>query len=175
MASPASRSAALPIAYYALRVLIVANWAWGAAILALLLVLPNRDWIMSAFALSPSADAERVIIAMRWIAGLGVAAIALNYVVLNRLLAMVETVRAGDPFVAGNASRLQAIAWTLLALQVLSLAIGAIANAVSSAAHPLQLDAGFSLTGWLAVLLTFVLARVFGEGTRMRDDLEGTV
>jgi hypothetical protein len=25
------------------------------------------------------------------------------------------------------------------------------------------------------VLLTFLLARVFAEGTRMRDDLEGTV
>jgi len=25
------------------------------------------------------------------------------------------------------------------------------------------------------VFLTFVLARVFAEGTRMRDDLEGTV
>ena len=28
---------------------------------------------------------------------------------------------------------------------------------------------------WLAVLLTFVLARVFAEGARMRDDLQGTV
>ena len=36
-------------------------------------------------------------------------------------------------------------------------------------------DAGFSVTGWLAVLLTFLLARVFAEGTLMRDDLEGTV
>jgi hypothetical protein len=31
------------------------------------------------------------------------------------------------------------------------------------------------VTGWLAVLLLFVLARVFDYGTRMRDDLEGTV
>ena len=28
---------------------------------------------------------------------------------------------------------------------------------------------------WLAVLLLFVLAQVFREGTRLRDDLEGTV
>jgi hypothetical protein len=46
---------------------------------------------------------------------------------------------------------------------------------VSSPAHPLHLDAGFSINGWLAVLLTFLLARVFAEGTLMRDDLEGTV
>jgi hypothetical protein len=37
------------------------------------------------------------------------------------------------------------------------------------------LDAGFSINGWLAVLLTFLLARVFAEGTLMREDLEGTV
>jgi hypothetical protein len=84
-------------------------------------------------------------------------------------------VRAGDPFIALNAGRLQAIAWTLLALQVLSLVVGAIAKSVSTRAHPLDIHAGFSTGGWLAVLLTFVLARVFAEGARMRDDLEGTV
>src|SRR4029434_9147992 len=98
-----------------------------------------------------------------------------NYVVLKRLLAIVETVREGDPFVAANASRLQAIAWLLLVLQLLSLVIGAIGKAISTPAHPVHLDAGFSINGWLAVLLTFVLARVFAEGAGMRDDLEGTI
>ena len=42
-------------------------------------------------------------------------------------------------------------------------------------AHPVHLDAGFSINGWLAVLLIFLLARVFAEGTRMREDLKGTV
>jgi hypothetical protein len=174
MSKPAS-SAALPIAHVVLRILIVANWLSGAAIAALLVVMPNRQWIMSAFKLSPSPDSDQLIMAMRAIAALGLVAIPLNYVVLKRLLAIVETVRAGDPFVAANAVRLQAIAWTLLALQLLSLVIGAIAKAVSTPAHPLHLDAGFSISGWLAVLLTFLLARVFAEGTLMREDLEGTV
>jgi uncharacterized membrane protein len=112
---------------------------------------------------------------MRAIAVVGLIAIPLNNVVLKRLLAIVETVRAGDPFVAENALRLQAVAWMLLALQLLSLVVGAIARAVSTPAHPLHLQAGFSISGWLAVLLTFLLARVFAEGTLMRDDLEGTV
>jgi uncharacterized membrane protein len=88
---------------------------------------------------------------------------------------MVETVRAGDPFVAANAIRLRAIAWSLLFLQLLSIVIGTIGKAVSTPAHPVNLDAGFSVNGWLAVLLTFLLARVFAEGTLMRDDLAGTV
>ena len=76
---------------------------------------------------------------------------------------------------AGHAYRLQAIAWFLLGQQLLSVAIGLIGKAVSTPAHPLHLDAGFSPAGWLAVILTFVLARVFAEGTLMREDLEGTV
>ncbi len=175
MPRPASSSAALPIAYVMLRVLIVVNWLSGAAIFTLLVAMPTRRWIMSALDLSPSPEADRLIMGLQTIALLGLAAIPLNYAVLKRLLAIVETVRGGDPFVAANASRLQAIAWVLLALQLLSLVIGAIAKAVSTPAHPLNLDAGFSISGWLAVLLTFLLARVFAEGTLMREDLEGTV
>lgn len=173
--STSASSAALPIAYVVLRILIVLNWFAGAAILALLIVMPNEQWIMTAFKISPSPEAARLVMGLRAIAALGLAAIPLNYVVLKRLLAIVETVRAGDPFVAANAHRLQAIAWVLLALNLLSIVIGAIVKTVSTPAHPLHIDAGFSINGWLAVLLTFLLARVFAEGTLMREDLEGTV
>jgi hypothetical protein len=164
----------LPITYIVLRILIVGNWLMGAAILALL-VVPNEQWIMAAFKLSPSPETERLIMGLRAVAVLGLIGIPLNHAVLKRLLAIVLTVRAGNPFVAANAHRLQAIAWALVGLQLLSIAVGAIAKAVSSPAHPLHLDAGFSIGGWLAVILTFLLARVFAEGTHMREDLEGTV
>ena len=170
-----STSAALPIAHVVLRILVVGNWLMAAMILVLLLATPNEQWIMSAFDLSPSPDTDRLIVALQACAVLGLATIPLNYAILTRLLAMIETVRAGDPFVAANASRLQTIAWSLLALQLFSLVIGAIGKAVSTPAHPVHLDAGFSINGWLAVLLTFLLARVFAEGTHMREDLEGTV
>jgi len=175
MSTPVSSSAALPITYVFLRILIVVNWLGGIAILVLLLVMPNEQWIMSSFKLSPSPDAERLVMGLRSVAVLGLVAIPINYVVLKRLLAIVETVRSGDPFVAANTSRLQAIAWALLALQVISIVIGAIGKAISTAAHPVHLDAGFSINGWLAVLLTFLLAQVFAYGTHMREDLEGVV
>src|SRR6266850_7349765 len=111
MSRPVS-SSALPIAHVVLRILIVLNWIGGTSILALLVVMPHTQWIMSAFKISPSPEAERLVMGLRAIAVLGLAAIPLNYVVLKRLLAIVETVRAGDPFVAANASRLQAIAWS---------------------------------------------------------------
>jgi len=171
----ATSSPALPVAHVVLRIVIILNWLMGAAILALLVVMPNEQWIMSAFKLSPSPDAERLVMGLRAIAVLGLAVIPLNYLVLKKLLAIVETVRAGDPFVATNAQRLRAIAWALLTLQILSIVIGAIGKSISTPAHPVHLDAGFSINGWLAVLLTFLLARVFAEGTHMREDLEGTV
>ena len=175
MSRQPSSSAALPIAHVVLRILIVLNWLMAVGILALVFLSPNEQWIMSFLELSPSPDAERVVMALRAIAVLGLATIPLNYGILKRLLAMVETVRAGDPFVAANAQRLQAIAWALLALQLLSIVIGVIGKSISTLPHPPDLNAGFSINGWLTVLLTFLLARVFAEGTLMREDLEGTV
>jgi hypothetical protein len=168
-------SPALPLAHVMLRIVIILNWLMAVAILVLLIAMPNEQWIMSSFKLSPSPDAERVVMGLRAVAVLGLAVVPLNYLVLKKLLGIVETVRAGDPFVATNAQRLRAVAWTLLTLQLLSLVIGAIGKAISTPAHPVHLDAGFSINGWLAVLLTFVLARVFAAGTHMRADLEGTV
>jgi hypothetical protein len=59
----------------------------------------------------------------------------------------------------------------VLVLEVLRMIVIAITSAVW---EPGRLGS-FSFAPWLAVLLLFVLARVFAEGTRMRGDLEGTV
>jgi hypothetical protein len=168
-------SAALPIAHVALRILIILNWLMGAAILALLVILPNEQWIMSAFKLEPSLEADRIVFGLRAVATIGLVTIPINHLILSRLLAMVGTVRAAAPFVPENAQRLRIIAWSLLALQLLSLVIAAIAKAVSTPAHLLNLDAGFSVNGWLAVLIAFILSSVFAEGTTMRDEIEGTI
>ena len=175
MSGPATSSAALPIARVVLRILIVVNWLGGIAILALLVAFPTRRWIITSLELSPSAEADGVVMGLRAIAVIGIVATPLNYAILKRLLAMVETVRAGDPFVAANAYHLQGIAWALLALQLLSLVVGGIVKNISTPEHPIHIDAGFSINGWLAVLLTFLLARVFAQGTFMREELEGMV
>lgn len=170
-----SHSAVLPVAWIVLRVLIVVNWVVGAAIGILLVVMFQGPWILGAFQIADWANADQVVLAFRAVAALGLVSIPVNHVVLTRLLRIVQTVRAGDPFVAANALHLQAIAWALLALQLLSIVIGAIGKAISTSAHPIHLDAGFSTGGWLAVLLAFVLARIFATGAQMREDLHGTV
>jgi hypothetical protein len=159
-----------------LQILIVLNWLMAAGILALLIVsIANEHWFMSALKLPPLPEGDWVLMGFRAIMVLGLTAIPLHYIVLKRLLAIVETVRAGDPFVTANAQRLQTIAWMLLLLNLLSIIIGAIGASVSTREYPVHLDAGFSINGWLAVILTFVLARVFAQGALMREDLEGTI
>jgi hypothetical protein len=171
-----NQSAALPIAWVTLRILLIVNWVYGACLLALLVYsFVNEPFLLRALKLSSLEENPGIVYGIRAIAGLGLLTVPINISMLKRLLAMVQTVRAGDPFVAANAYRLHEIAWALLALQVIGLIIALIGKAVSTPAHPLHLDAGFSPGGWLAVIMTFVLARVFAEGTLMRADLEGTV
>lgn len=173
---PRPASAVLPLAHAGLRLLIALNWLYGAGVLAMLVaMLADGAWTLGALGIPLAAQTDALRVGMRAIAALGLIAVPLNFAVLRRLLAMVQTVRDGDPFVAVNALRLQAIAWFLLVGELLSLAIGSVAASLSTPGHPLHLDAGFSLSGWLAVILTFVLARVFAAGTSMRADLEGTV
>ena len=108
---------------------------------------------------------------LRAIVVIGVVAAAIVHTILRRLLAIVDTVRDGDPFTVENAYRLESIAWRVLALEVLRIVIASIASAVW---EPGKIDA-FSIASWFAVLLLFVLSGVFAQGARMRADLEGTV
>lgn len=108
---------------------------------------------------------------LRLIVAIGIAGAAIVHTILRRLLAIVDTVRLGDPFILENARRLQAIAWSVLTLEVLRLVVATIASIVW---QPGRVD-GFSIASWFAVLLLFVLSGVFAHGARLRADLEGTV
>jgi hypothetical protein len=159
-----------------LRALIKLNLLMGGLILALLiatLIAPGP--VMGALGVRPPQSSLMLAIGMRLIMVLGISAVPVVHFILTRLLAIVETVSVGNPFVVANAARLQGIAWAVLGLELMHFMIGMIAAGVSTPTTPLNISWEFSLTRWLAVLLLFVLARVFEQGARMRDDLEGTV
>ena len=167
---------ALPLSRKVLRGLIALNLLMGVGILVLLVAsFVREEWVMRALAAHHADGNETFVAGMRTIMIIGILSIPLTHLVLTRLLAIVETVRDGNPFVRENAERLQWIAWWVVGLEMLHFAVGAVAARVSSTAHPLDLDWSFSFTRWIAILLLFVLARVFDQGTRMREDLEGTV
>lgn len=173
---PAAESNALRATHRFLRVLIVLNVLAGLAILALLVAsLVAPEPVIHALGARPAPGNAARIAGMRLIAVLGLAAVPVAQVVLGRLLAVVDTVRAGDPFVLENAGRLRSIAWAVLGMELIHIAIGVTAEAASSETAPLDIEWGFAVTRWLAVLLLFVLAQVFEHGAGMREDLEGTV
>ena len=174
MSQPYPRS--LIVSQRVLKVLIKLNLLMGFLILALLIAsLVAEGPVMGALGARPSGDSSTLILGMRVIMVIGICSVPLAHIVLTRLLTIVDTVSVGDPFVVENAARLQTIAWSVLGLELLHFVVGAVAASASSRAHPLDIDWNFSLTRWLAVLLLFVLARVFEHGARMRADLEGTV
>jgi hypothetical protein len=159
----------------ALRALILGNLVFGGLVLALLIAsLIAEDWVMRALGVRPDGSNATLFLWGRVVMAIGIGSVPFTYIVLTRLVAIVETVRLGDPFVAGNAARLKTMAWALLGLELLHLAVVAVAVGPLSNTQ-LHLDWSFSVTRWLAVLLLFVLAQVFDDGARMRDDLKGTV
>ena len=160
-----------------LRLMLVLNIVCIALFgIALLLSLPMGGLLSARLATKygSSLDIGQAVMALRALTLVGVAAGVAFHPIFANLSRIVATVAAGDPFVDRNATRLARIGWALLALQLLDLAFGGVVRWMVA----LRLDVFDwtpSLTGWIAVVMMFVLARVFRIGARMRDDLAMTV
>ena len=154
----------------------ILNVVYGAGVgIVLLVSFVAPEFLFGALGVGASTGWTAATQAMRGIMVVGIAGAFIAHQILSGLLQIVESVRAGDPFVAENAARLHAIAWWLLGAELLHLFVGALASLASTPAQPIDIDWTFSFTPWIAVLLLFVLARVFAHGARMREDIAGTV
>lgn len=103
-----------------------------------------------------------------------IAALAFRFLLLLRQI--IDSVALGDSFAPVNAGRLTRMGWLVVAIEVLSIPAGVLAHWIDAAVHGGgRPEFGMGLAGILMALLLFVLARVFREGTRMRQELEGTV
>lgn len=166
----------LVISEKVLKVLIKLNVLFGLGISALLiatLIAPGP--VFHALGVRGNTDNSTLMLGMQAIMVLGICVVPVANIIFTRLLAFVESVGYGDPFVAENARRLQVIAWAALAAELIHLTIVIIAAQVSSPAQPLHINWNFSVGRSLAILMLFVLARVFDQGARMREDLAATV
>lgn len=153
----------------------VVNIVYGCGVgLMLVVSLVAPEFLFGALGVRRTTGWTTATLAMRGIMVVGIAGAFIVHKMLTALMRIVESVRAGDPFVLDNAARLHAIAWWLLGTELLHLLVGALLR-LASTAQPLDIDWTFSFTPWIAVLLLFVLARVFAHGARMREDIEGTV
>ena len=163
---------ALAVARPVIQGLTVLNLLYAVG-LALLLgasfLMPG--WPERALGFDIVSKYPQVPLGLRAIVVIALIGAAIVHTILRRLLAIVDTVRGGDPFIAANARRLDWIAWSVLALEVLRMIVMAITAVVW---EPGRLG-GFTFAPWFAVLMLFVLSGVFARGARMRADLEGTV
>lgn len=167
----------LRAARVALRVFLVVNLvAMAGFVLAVLLsfvfAAPLEARLIAKY--GPGLAVGSVVQAMRLLLLAGLPAGAALHLIFSRLLAMVATVRDGDPFTTANAQRLQTIGWALLAVQLLDLLFGAF-SLWFAALHVEFATWSPSFGGWIATLMLFVLARVFRRGAAMRDDLALTI
>lgn len=99
----------------------------------------------------------------------------LGFLFFRHLYRIVESVREGNPFVPANAARLQAMGWLSLAVHILGVPLAATTGWIGRILGQGRTNFEVSYFGLLLALVLFVLARVFREGARMREELDGTV
>lgn len=153
----------------------ILNWVAGLLIVAGLgFVAFAVPEMMTAALDGKMKHPEAAVGWLRWVMVITAPVILLAHIILTRLIAMIDDVRAGNPFASANAARLRHIAWALLGIQLLDLAYGFVSIAASERTGE-YFGWSFGLTGWLAVLMLFILARIFERGTAMREELEQTI
>lgn len=93
--------------------------------------------------------------------------------IIGRLRSVFATLTAGDPFHTENIRRLRLIGFVLAGMEIARHLFEAAMSEMGASRD--GSDAGISITAWFAVLVIFVLAEVFREGARLRNEAELTI
>jgi hypothetical protein len=125
------------------------------------------------------------LVNMRW--ELGVSALVIGavfvigaLVIVGRLRRLFDSFTSGEPFRRENATHLRVIWITMLAMELARYLLLAGAAAMFAAAGlPPGIDADFNIhfdfSTWLSIAVLIVLAEVFREGARMKEEQELTI
>ena len=92
--------------------------------------------------------------------------------IINRLRRILLSVNQGDAFEFANVKRLQGVGLGLIGIQLTALLLVFVAPQ-SIGQSPSDYD--FDLGSWLGILVVFILAEVFRQGSAMRDEQLTTV
>ena len=114
---------------------------------------------------------------------MGAIGLAALIFIIDRLRKIFRTLTSGDPFVPENVNHLRMIALGIGFYQVLnyvsfgviSLIFTLLGHRVEGGARVVVGEIEFNLGVWFAVLALLVLAEVFREGTRLRDEQKLTI
>jgi Protein of unknown function (DUF2975) len=90
--------------------------------------------------------------------------------VVSRLLEVLKTLRFGSPFVKENAEHFRTVGYALLIGEGAKIAFGFLSLITSA-----DIEIDTQPITWLAIITVFVLAEVFHEGARMKEEQDLTV
>ena len=158
--------------------LIMGLIAFAGAVLAVVSVVLPFYWteaLAEITAENPGLDPANLLPLLLVIFALGILLMGLIWTIMRRLLAIIDSVEDGNPFLRANAVRLKAIGWLMVAVQIIGLPLAVAAGRAADMFGESDTGVDFSLNGVLAILLVFILAGIFERGAEMREELEGTV
>lgn len=101
--------------------------------------------------------------------------------VCHHLREILETLAEGDPFVPENAPRLLRIALAMGAMEILRIVALSLVGATMDMGNKIGSDDAYvvsvmpNLALWGAIIVLFILAQVFREGTRLREEEKMTI
>ena len=144
-----------------------------ACLVSLAVLMVSSDLLMdatrSAGDISPVIDGAGPG-ALGWVMAGGLFACVFTWLTLRYLSRILRAVNDGRAFELANVGRLRAVGAALAGLQLSVLLLGALAP-VENGASRIHLDLG----AWLGVLVVFILAEVFRQGSNMRDENQNTI
>ena len=142
--------------------------AVGCVLIASMIV--GVDW-MDALRDGSAPDGDIEITGRLTLLG-GFLACGFTWWIINRLRRILLSVNQGDAFEFANVKRLQGVGLGLIGIQLTALLLVFVAPQ-SIGQSPSDYD--FDLGSWLGILVVFILAEVFRQGSAMRDEQLTTV
>jgi hypothetical protein len=109
---------------------------------------------------------------------LGAAFFFLIWVIMRKLLAIIDSVGGASPLTHANSHRLKDIGWLMVGMQIVGVPIEIWGSKFSSffgVSHGSVGGFELPIDSILVILLVFILAGIFEHGADMREELEGTV
>jgi len=165
-----SLASILAVGLHIVRVIVwIAFAGLSAALIAIPLIPPFAEWVAHVDGASIEGDigvdAGDVVEVLRHFISFGVA-----LYVVERLLELLKTLRFGSPFVKENARRFRNVGVALLIGELSKIAIWILA-----AIFDADVDADLDFMAFVSIAAVLVLAEVFREGARMKEEQDLTV
>lgn len=109
---------------------------------------------------------------------IGAVAIAGSLVIVWRLKQLFDSFSSGEPFRRENANHLRVIWITMLVIELSRYALMALTGVLITTFAPDvhgEISISFDFSSWLSILVLVVLAEVFREGARLKEEQELTI